>query len=39
MSKISKQGYDQIQVIKNALDSMYDKKVEEQEKQLLQEDK
>ncbi len=25
MSKISKQGYDQIQVIKNALDSMYDK--------------
>ena len=25
MSKISKEGYDQIQVIKNALDSMYDK--------------
>ena len=25
MSKISKDGYDQIQVIKNALDSMYDK--------------
>ena len=25
MSKISKAGYDQIQVIKNALDSMYDK--------------
>ena len=25
MSKISKQGYEQIQVIKNALDSMYDK--------------
>tara|TARA_R100001594_G_scaffold137558_2_gene180706 strand:- start:690 stop:920 length:231 start_codon:yes stop_codon:yes gene_type:complete len=25
MSKISKNGYDQIQVIKNALDSMYDK--------------
>tara|TARA_R100000008_G_C3562257_1_gene156935 strand:+ start:706 stop:939 length:234 start_codon:yes stop_codon:yes gene_type:complete len=25
MSKISKAGYDQIQVIKSALDSMYDK--------------
>ena len=25
MSKISKEGYDQIQVIKNALDVMYDK--------------
>jgi len=25
MSKISKEGYDQIQVIKSALDSMYDK--------------
>ena len=25
MSKISKQGYEQIKVIKNALDSMYDK--------------
>ena len=25
MSKISKEGYDQIQVIKNALDSMFDK--------------
>ena len=25
MSKISKDGFDQIQVIKNALDSMYDK--------------
>tara|TARA_Y100000310_G_scaffold293509_1_gene323128 strand:+ start:264 stop:488 length:225 start_codon:yes stop_codon:yes gene_type:complete len=25
MSKISKEGYDQIQVIKNALNSMYDK--------------
>ena len=25
MSKISKEGIDQIQVIKNALDSMYDK--------------
>ena len=25
MSKISKEGYDQIPVIKNALDSMYDK--------------
>jgi hypothetical protein len=25
MSKISKEGYDQIQVIRNALDSMYDK--------------
>ena len=25
MSKISKDGHDQIQVIKNALDSMYDK--------------
>ena len=25
MSKISKDGYDQIQVIKSALDSMYDK--------------
>jgi len=25
MSKISKEGYDQIQVIKNALDTMYDK--------------
>ena len=25
MSKISKDGYDQIKVIKNALDSMYDK--------------
>ena len=25
MSKISKDGYDQIQVIKNALDSMFDK--------------
>ena len=25
MSKISKQGYEQIQVIKNALDSMFDK--------------
>ena len=25
MSKISKDGYDQIQVIKNALNSMYDK--------------
>ena len=24
MSKISKEGYEQIQVIKNALDSMYD---------------
>ena len=27
MSKISKEGYEQIQVIKNALDSMYDKLV------------
>ena len=25
MSKISKSGFEQIQVIKNALDSMYDK--------------
>ena len=25
MSKIGKEGYEQIQVIKNALDSMYDK--------------
>ena len=25
MSKISREGYDQIKVIKNALDSMYDK--------------
>ena len=25
MSKISKEGYDQIQIIKNALNSMYDK--------------
>ena len=25
MSKISKEGYEQIQVIKNALDSVYDK--------------
>jgi len=25
MSKISKEGYNQIQIIKNALDSMYDK--------------
>ena len=25
MSKISKEGYEQIQVIKNALDSMYNK--------------
>ena len=25
MSKISKEGYEQLQVIKNALDSMYDK--------------
>ena len=25
MSKISKEGYEKIQVIKNALDSMYDK--------------
>ena len=25
MSKISKEGYDQIQIIKNALDSMFDK--------------
>jgi hypothetical protein len=25
MSKISKEGYDQIQVIKNALNSMFDK--------------
>ena len=25
MSQISKDGYEQIQVIKNALDSMYDK--------------
>ena len=25
MSKISKEGFEQIQVIKNALDSMYDK--------------
>ena len=25
MSKISKEGYEQIQVIKNALDSMFDK--------------
>ena len=25
MSKISKEGYEQIQVIKNALESMYDK--------------
>jgi hypothetical protein len=25
MSKISKEGYEQIQVIKNALDTMYDK--------------
>jgi hypothetical protein len=25
MSKISKEGYEQIQIIKNALDSMYDK--------------
>ena len=27
MSKISKEGYEQIKVIKNALDSMYDKLV------------
>ena len=27
MSKISKEGYEQIQVIKSALDSMYDKLV------------
>ena len=27
MSAISKEGYEQIQVIKNALDSMYDKLV------------
>ena len=25
MAKISKEGYDQIQIIKNALDSMFDK--------------
>ena len=25
MSKISKEGYEQVKVIKNALDSMYDK--------------
>ena len=25
MSKISKEGFEQIQIIKNALDSMYDK--------------
>ena len=25
MSKISKEGYEQIQIIRNALDSMYDK--------------
>ena len=25
MSKISREGYEQIQIIKNALDSMYDK--------------
>ena len=25
MSKISREGYEQIKVIKNALDSMYDK--------------
>jgi len=25
MSKISKEGYEQIQIIKNALDAMYDK--------------
>ena len=25
MSKISREGFDQIQIIKNALDSMYDK--------------
>ena len=25
MSKISKEGYDQIKIIKNALDSMFDK--------------
>ena len=25
MSKISKEGYEQIRIIKNALDSMYDK--------------
>ena len=25
MSQISKEGYEQIQIIKNALDSMYDK--------------
>ena len=25
MSKISKEGFDQIQIIKNALDSMFDK--------------
>jgi hypothetical protein len=25
MSKISKEGYDQIQIIRNALDSMFDK--------------
>ena len=25
MSKISKEGYEQIQIIKNALDSMFDK--------------
>ena len=25
MSKLSKEGYDQIQIIKNALDSMFDK--------------
>ena len=49
MSKISKEGYEQIKVIRNALDSMYDKlnrsfyvknegKIKETEKKLLQED-
>ena len=51
MSKISKQGYEQIKVIKNALNSMYDKlnnnfytkdisdEIKQTEKKLLQEDK
>ena len=38
MSKISKDGYEQIKVIKNALDSMYDKLNSDNKFELVQEE-
>ena len=38
MSKISKEGYEQIKVIKNALDSMYDKLESQKQFELVKQE-